>query len=105
MGEDIQEYKVAGMRAGQEVGMGENMAAGKVILTQNRPFEIMSSVSNVWSPPSEDTVHISCMMEMIANIIMPLYCLKDNCRTLTITLPFLPSLLDLFNNKRFVPLN
>ena len=101
---DIQEYKVAGMRAGQEVGMGENMAAGKVILTQNRPFEIMSSV-NIWSPPSEDTVHISCMMEMIANNIMTLYCLKDNCRTLTITLPSLPSLLYIFNNKRFVPLN
>ena len=93
------------MRAGPQVGMGENMAAGKVILTQNRPSEIMSSVSNVWSPPSNDTVHISCMMEMIANIIMTLYCLKDNCRTLTITLPFLPSLLNLFKNKRFVPLN
>ena len=93
------------MRTGQEVGMGENMAAGKVILTQNRPFEIMSSVSNVWSPPSEDTVHISCMMEMIANNIMTLYCLKDTCRTLTITLPFLLSLLNLFKNKRFVPLN
>ena len=40
---DIQEYKVAGMGAGPQVGMGENMAAGKVILTHNRPFEIMSS--------------------------------------------------------------
>ena len=93
------------MGAGPQVGMGENMAAGKVILTHNRPFEIMSSVNNIWSPPSEDTVHISCMMEMIDNNIMPLYCLKYTCRIFTITLPFLPSLLNLFKNKRFVRLN
>ena len=87
------------MGAGPQVGMGENMAAGKVILTQNRPFEIMSPVNNIWSPPSEDTVHISCMMEMIANNIMPLYCLKDTWRTFTITLSFLPSLLIYLKTK------
>ena len=89
-------------------GLGHRLVWGRIWLLVKwfwHIIEIMSPVNNIWSPPSEDTVHISCKMEMIDNNIMPLYCLKDTCRTFTITLPFLPFLLNLFENKRFVHLN
>ena len=91
-------------------GLGHRLVWGRIWLLVKwfwHIIEIMSPVNNIWSPPSEDTVHISCMMEMIANNIMPLYCLKDTWRTFTLTLStfFPPFLVDLFKNKRFVHLN